>query len=122
MKYNIAAIVLFICIAHVNALANTKVFNHTTYPINVQLEGIFFPQDPFEVQAGQTATTLTGFESCVIITHILIWVKEGDMDDYAQTANIDETVYLDRCFKQIHVISTPNDQGEFVYSITTSHE
>lgn len=65
---------------------------------------------------------LTGFESCVIITHVQIWVKEGNMDDYATNPSLDQEVYLDRCFKQIHVITTPNEQGEYVYSITTCHE
>ena len=122
MKYSIAALILSICTVHVNMMASTKVFNHTTYPIKVSLHGAFLSHEPFEVQAGAMVETLKGIESCVIITHVQIWVKEGNMDDYAQQPTIDKQVFLDRCFKQIHVISTPNEQGEYVYDITTSHE
>lgn len=122
MKYNFIAIALCISFAHMNMIAGTNVFNHTAYPIKVSLHGAFESKDPFEVQAGKMVETLNGIDSCVIITHVFIWVKEGNMDDYGQKPNIAKEVYLDRCFKEIHVISTPNDQGEYVYGITTSHE
>ncbi len=115
-------IALSICIAPIVVNANAKIFNHTPYPIKVLLKCVLIGQHSFEVQPGQMIKALTGFESCVIITHVQIWVKEGNMDDYATNPSLDQEVYLDRCFKQIHVITTPNEQGEYVYSITTCHE
>lgn len=123
MNYTIAAtIALCISTVHTNVLGSTKIFNHTPYPIKAVLAGAFHGKPTVQIDPGQMVKTLKGIESCVIITHVQIWVKEGNMDDYAATPTINETVYLDRCFKEIHVISTPNELGEYGYSITTSHE
>lgn len=122
MKQIIVILALCACVTQLNMAAQTQVFNHTVYPIKVSLYGAFASKEPFEVQPGEMTKTLEDLESCVIITHISIWVKEGNMDDYAIQPNIDQEVYLDRCYKEIHLISTPNELGEYVYSITTSHE